>query len=307
MKRIVYFLLLGLLALPAVHSCEEWTEVKPVETKILQPWERDASLWEAYLSSLKQFKSRTHFLSYVRFGSGMAEAGSERDYLLCLPDSLDYVSLTNGDHFSSSDAEDLSLLHAKGIKVLYQVNFAGRLDEFPDASALGAYLDKVIAATASLGLDGYSFTGAYKMGDPGSAEAAALLVKKLSEAKSEGQMLAFEGNPLFIPEDDREKVDLFILNTEETDCVSALLRQVQEAVDFVGIPPAKILLAARADASLFDEERREHPAVDEMAGRVFSFGPLGGLAVYNVDTDYYHAEGNYTGTRAAIQKLNPSK
>ena len=44
-----------------------------------------------------------------------------------------------------------------------------------------------------------------------------------------------------------------------------------------------------------------------MADRVIAFGPLAGLAIYNMDTDYYHTGSNYSASRAAIQILNPSK
>ena len=44
-----------------------------------------------------------------------------------------------------------------------------------------------------------------------------------------------------------------------------------------------------------------------MARRVVEFGPVGGLAAYNISEDYYHAEMNYQTSRTAIQTLNPAK
>ena len=44
-----------------------------------------------------------------------------------------------------------------------------------------------------------------------------------------------------------------------------------------------------------------------MARRVVEFGPVGGLAAYNISEDYYHAEMNYQTIRTAIQTLNPAK
>ena len=68
-----------------------------------------------------------------------------------------------------------------------------------------------------------------------------------------------------------------------------------------------LLLAAEISAPLLDEDRTEFAAVDEMSRRVIEFGPLGGLAAYNISGDYYHAEMNYQTIRGAIQTLNPAK
>ena len=68
-----------------------------------------------------------------------------------------------------------------------------------------------------------------------------------------------------------------------------------------------MLLTAEINAALFDEDRTEHAAVDEMSRRVVELGPYAGLAAYNIAGDYYHSEMNYQTIRQAIQTLNPSK
>lgn len=45
----------------------------------------------------------------------------------------------------------------------------------------------------------------------------------------------------------------------------------------------------------------------EMTERVVTYGNLGGLAVYDIEKDYYHYDGNYVAVRTAIQTLNPSR
>lgn len=44
-----------------------------------------------------------------------------------------------------------------------------------------------------------------------------------------------------------------------------------------------------------------------MTDRVAAMGPLGGLAIHNIGSDYYSANMNYETTRTAIQQMNPSK
>ena len=217
------------------------------------------------------------------------------------------MSLTNADNFSKYDAEDMPAMREKGTKVLYQVDYAGRSGELTDETKLGAYLDKVIAAVEKNGLDGYSFTGIPNAGDAATATAAALIVERLSAAKTEGQLLVFEGNPLFLTEDALSKVDYVVLDTEATENVTDLKMQVLNATGYAGVPATKLLLAAAAGAPLYDENVEEHAAITEMAERVVSLGPLAGLGTYDIYNDYYDLDMNYKLVRNAIQTLNPSK
>ncbi|KAA2652371.1 hypothetical protein F2S32_13260, partial [Alistipes onderdonkii] len=106
---------------------------------------------------------------------------------------------------------------------------------------------------------------------------------------------------------DRPKVDFIALDTEKLENVQEVKLQVLNATGYAGIAPEKLLLAAEISAPLLDEDRTEFAAVDEMSRRVIEFGPLGGLAAYNISGDYYHAEMNYQTIRGAIQTLNPAK
>ena len=220
----------------------------------------------------------------------------------CLPDSLDIVTLTNADNFSTYDAEDMAVMREKGTRVLYQVDYAARKAEFSTETALKAYLDGVIASVAANGLDGYSFTT-----DPLDAVATASIVATLSAAKTDGQLLVFEGNPLSVAAADREKLDYVVLDTETAENTTDVRLQVLNATGYAGIPAERLLLAAEIDKPLQDADRTEYAAVERMAQCVVEFGPLAGFAAYNIAGDYYHAEMNYQTIRTAIQTLNPSK
>lgn len=310
MKRINIIGLLGccLLTFSAgLMSCNDWTDAEPIGQNVERPQEQDPALWAKYTAALREYKQSEHFLIYARLHNSPEPATSEKDFMRCLPDSLDFVSLTNADNFSKYDAEDMSVMREKGIKVLYQVDYAGRSEELSDATKLGAYLEQVIAAVAANGLDGYSFTGIPNASVPARAEAAALIVSKLSAAKTDGQVLVFEGNPLFVADADRAKVDYFVLDTETTTNATELKLQVRNATEYAAVPAEKLLLAAAAGAPLNDEESVEQVAITEMAGRVVSLGPLCGLAAYDIDNDYYDLDMNYKVIRNAIQTLNPSK
>ena len=290
MKRIFipFFAAAALLA-----SCSDWTETEALDSTVKKPWEQDPALWAEYTATLRAYKQSEHFIVYARMHNSPEKATGEQDFMRCLPDSLDIVTLTNADNFSKFDAEDMSVMHEKGTKVLYQIDYAARAEEFADAAALDAYLDKVVVAVAANGMDGYSFTT-----DP---------LAGLATARTDGQLLVFEGNPLSLAATDRAKMDYVILDTEKLENVLDVRLHALHAVNYAGIEANRLLLTAEINAVLFDEDRTKHAAVDEMSRRVVELGPYAGLAAYNIAEDYYHSEMNYQTIRQAIQTLNPSK
>ena len=298
----IYRLILPVVVLLLGASCSDWTETENIDNTVLKPWEQDPALWADYMAALRAYKASEHYLSYARLHNSPSPAASEQDFMRCLPDSLDIVTLTNADNFSAYDAEDMAVMREKGTKVLYQVDYAARKAEFADAAALKTYLDGVIASVAANGLDGYSFTA-----DPLDAAATASIVATLSAAKTEGQLLVFEGNPLSVAAADREKLDYVVLDTEKAENTTDVRLQVLNATGYAGIPANRLLLAAEIDAPLQDADRTEYAAVEAMARCVVEYGPLAGFAAYNIAGDYYHADRNYSTIREAIQTLNPSK
>lgn len=295
-------MILPLVVLLLGASCSDWTETEAIENTVYKPWEQDPALWADYTAALRAYKQSEHYLSYARLHNSPAQAASEQDFMRCLPDSLDIVTLTNADNFSTYDAEDMAVMREKGTRVLYQVDYAARKAEFSGEAALKAYLDGVIASVAAHGLDGYSFTA-----DPLDAAATASIVATLSAARSDGQLLVFEGNPLSVAEADRAKLDFVVLDTETAANTTEVQLLVLNATGYAGIAPEKLLLAAEIDAPLQDADRTEYAAVELMARCVVEFGPLAGFAAYNIAGDYYHADRNYSTIREAIQTLNPSK
>ena len=298
----IYRLILPVVVLLLGASCSDWTETENIESTVRKPWEQDPALWADYTAALRAYKASAHYLSYARLHNSPSPASSEQDFMRCLPDSLDIVTLTNADNFSAYDAEDMATMREKGTKVLYQVDYAARKAEFSGEAALKAYLDGVIAAVAANGMDGYSFTA-----DPLDAVATASIVATLSAAKTDGQLLVFEGNPLSVAAADREKLDYVVLDTEKAENTTDVRLQVLNATGYAGIPAERLLLAAEIDAPLQDADRTEYAAVELMARCVVEYGPLAGFAAYNIAGDYYHAEMNYQTIRTAIQTLNPSK
>ena len=194
-------------AIAVFISCSEWTDTESIPVESIFPWESEPELWEEYKADLRDYKSHEHTMVYVRFENSPENPVSEKGSLRSLPDSIDIVSLTNADNFSQFDAEDMAWMKSVGTKVLYQLDFAGRMDEFSDEARLNAYIDNVIDAVNSNGLDGYSFTGTPKSGDSQRKEMSRKIVEKLDKARTSGQLIVFEGSHSFIAQEDISKID----------------------------------------------------------------------------------------------------
>lgn len=302
MKKYIIIITALLAVALCSASCDDWTDKEKVEQQVTPPEQQDPAAWARYVTGLRDYKKSDHAVAIAFFDNAPKVAISERDFLRCLPDSLDAVSLTNADNLSEFDLEDMPGLREKGTKILYHVDYAERKAEWADASALGAYLDKVVTRIAEYDLDGASFTGTPRI-DGTHAEAAALLVGKLAAA---GKMLVFVGDPTFVSAVDREKIAYYMLVTDAFKTVTDVKLCVSQALDVTGIPADKLLLGASAGKTILDEGQTAQDAILESARRVLSEGPLAGFGVLNANNDYYHPALSYKTTRTAIQMLNPS-
>lgn len=107
-------MILPVAALLLAAACSDWTETESVENSVRKPWEQDPALWADYTAALRAYKQSEHYLSYARLYNSPAKAASEQDFMRCLPDSLDIVTLTNADNFSAYDAEDMAVMRERG-------------------------------------------------------------------------------------------------------------------------------------------------------------------------------------------------
>lgn len=293
----------GTIALIMLASCSDWVRTESVDVTVTNPWDRDPARWEQYKRDIREYKQNRHSLVYVRFENSPETSISEKGFMRCLPDSIDIVSLTNADNFSEYDAEDMEWMRSVGTKVLYQLDFASRAEEFSGKEAVGAYIEKAATTVRKHGLTGFSFTlNDLQAGDGNIASEA---IRKLSEAKPENGLLVFEGNPVFIPTEDMDKIDLFVISSESVENSFSLKNLISDAVGH-GVPKDRIILAASLNGEWYNEDNVSKPVLEAMADNVITFGPMAGLALFDIESDYYHYEGNWLTIRSVIERLNPS-
>lgn len=276
---------LGILAL---SCCAGWTDTEPIPVTDVRPWEKSPEVWKEYQSMIWNYKSREHNLTYVRFGRGGQDPVNEGGFLRCLPDSLDFVSLTDAADFSEADAEDMEWMRAVGTKVLYQIDLA-KTQDAADA----------IVSVKTCGLDGFSLTGA----DLANSKTASDILAELAMAKGADKYLVFEGDPAIVPENLFGYIDYFVLATDKTDNSYDLANTFRDATD-LGIPARKILFAASFDGEWYDISLEEADPLVSVADKVIELGPIAGMALYDIAGDYYHYDGEWLKVRSIISRLN---
>lgn len=309
-KLFTYSLLLMTFVLPM--ACDDWNEPRPVNISINSAKEQNPELWARYMQVLHKYKQSKHYLAYARFENSLEESVNEGSYLRSLPDSLDIVTLSNPDKITDYDREDIPLLQEKSTRVLYLVDYAEKAATLSDVAALNAWLDKVIAASNELKLDGFAFTGHTLFSGTADEiaehkEKSRLIVSRLSSAIGEDKLLILEGDPAFVDEADLNKLNYVVLNTADLTNVTELKLQVAGILTNSNLPKDKLILSARIGEQIIDEISVKQEAVTLMTDRVVSLGPLSGLGIYAISKDYYSSKMNYEITRTAIQLMNPSK
>lgn len=285
-------------------SCSDWTTPQAVGVQTVHPWEQDPQIWDDYRAAIRDYKSRHHSIIYVRFENSPDGALNEKAYMRCLPDSLDFVSLTNAENFSSFDAEDMEWMKSMGTKVLYQIDFAADPDMLYDAALRDAALEHAVETFSAYALDGFSFTGI--PGDDGGVTDAAAgdVLDNLVLAAGTDGVIAFEGDPAFIPAERLQDIDIFVLPTQTAENGYDLRNSVLDALD-LGVAKDRMLLAASFKGTFYDSENVSADPLTSVADQVITLGPMAGLALFDIESDYFNADGDWLTVRRMISRLNP--
>lgn len=280
MKKYIPFLLTALL----LASC---TEVETIDRTTLKPQQQNPELHARYLAALCDYKQSEHFLTYARMDNAPEVSTSPRDYLHAMPDSLDMIALRRP--LSRFDLQDLPAVQAKGTKILLRADCS-------KAATAAQAVEDALAQIAAHGLDGLAIYG-------GSTAPDAALIDKAFRA---GTFLVFEGDPALVPPESREKIDLYVRDVTGVNNVFTLQTEVDYILERAGIPAAKLLLATTPDSRMDDAALHAQEALPLVARAVMTYGPLAGIAVYDIGKDYYDPSTNYRRTKQAIALLNPA-
>ena len=123
-KNILKLTVTTLAAAAVLSSCSDWTNPEPVDFHYVTIGEKNPELYEAYLQSLRDYRTSEHKIVIAKFDNKAGVPSGRAEHINCLPDSVDYIILKNADVISqaiSSEMEEVRSL--KGQKVLYEIDY----------------------------------------------------------------------------------------------------------------------------------------------------------------------------------------
>lgn len=125
MKRNTRKYLLPAFAALAVSfaSCSDWTRTESLDIHQPSLEEQNPELYARYLEALRDYKAGEHKVVFITV-ENTAEAPAHRnEHLTAMPDSVDYIALTNPSQVHPALCAEIAEVHRKGTRVIYGISY----------------------------------------------------------------------------------------------------------------------------------------------------------------------------------------
>ncbi|MDO5419928.1 MAG: glycoside hydrolase family 18 [Bacteroides sp.] len=332
MKRYnkIFGALLPALAMTLLASC---TDVESIELNRPGLDEQSPELYAKYLQNLNEYKSSvSHKVTYAWFDNSVKAPYSRGQHISDVPDSLDVVSVMYPSDLAEFEINDMAAVRAKGTKVVYTISFdnirkehADKVVEGVETGAFAAYLqaelDRLLGYEASF--DGiiveYKGKNPIYMSDEAKAEAKAeqdLFFTAIMNWKSNhaDKMLTFQGYPEnLIGQTVLSECRHIILVTDKLEDVQQLSLVVRKAMISKEVPTDRFVVAVSTvsidttdgKTGYFGGKRAMKEAAYWVTESSSDY-TRAGIAIYNIQNDYYNADAIYPCVKEAINIMNPA-
>lgn len=80
--------IVAVIATMALFSCSDWTETESLNIKTPTLEEENPALYEAYISSLNEYKKSEHKVTIVKFDNKETDPAGQGERITALPDSI---------------------------------------------------------------------------------------------------------------------------------------------------------------------------------------------------------------------------
>ena len=325
-----------LLVCSVAVSCSEWTTPESLEFEKNSIQKIDPVLYGQYCEAVKEYKESDHKIMYVTFDN-VEKISNGSHNIAMLPDSVDFVQLHNLEIAEPVLKEMDAMREKLGTRFVLRFSYNECLSEYqtlePTESEAGiptfedffaGQFAKVTAKVAEYGLDGFTF--AFTCGNPyemTSSDRSALeqeqqmVFPQVSEwisANAEKKFF-FEGYPHYILVDGVvDAAEYVILPTCSERATGDLAYRALQAVNSGKIAKDTRFLFAVETPSFIEEEYlvgqfvlgEQIPLAAEWIAADASF-EKSGLAVWNVQRDYFDTKKIYSTVRRAIKTMNPNE
>lgn len=334
MRNTLIFNIL-LLCLAAV-SCSEWTTPESLEFEKNSIQQTDPELYGKYCEAVKEYKETDHKIMYVTFDN-VDKISNGSNNIAMLPDSVDFVQLHNLE-IAEPVLKEMDAMRKKlGTRFVLRFSYNECLSEYqtleptePEAGIptfedfFAGQFAKVTAKVAEYGLDGFTF--AFTCGNPyemtssdrsALEQAQQMVFPQVSEwiGANADKKFFFEGYPHYILVDGVvDAAEYVILPTRSERATGDLAYRALQAVNSGKIAKDTRFLFAVETPSFIEEEYlvgqfvlgEQVPLAAEWIAADASF-EKSGLAVWNVQRDYFDTRKIYSTVRRAIKTMNPNE
>lgn len=330
-KKSFKGLVLAAFSVLALSACSDWTDTESIN--LVEPGIADQApeQYAKYLKNLQAYKNSEHKIVYGWFDNSEKVPFSRGQHIADAPDSLDVIVVTTPD-LAEFELEDIATVHAKGTKVYYCISYDNILKEHTDkvkegtettafSAYLSAELNRLIALEANF--DGivaeYRGSNPIYMSDADRTAAKANqdtffgVISNWKNANS-GKKLVFYGYPAnLIGQSMLSSCEHIMLVTDDVSDAAQLGIEALQALMAEGVPADRFIVSASTtslDATdkttgFYGTARALAEAAYWVTESSANFTRTG-LAILNMQNDYYNATNNYQYVREAINIMNPA-
>lgn len=313
-------------------ACDDWTEVENVTINTPGIEELNPQQYAKYLQNLVEYKNSDHKVVYAWFDNSEKTPFSRGQHISDAPDSLDVISMMYPAELAEFELNDMQKVRAKGTKVVYTISFdkirkehADKVKEGTESGTFDAYLSAELTKQVGYAdaFDGiiveYKGTNPVYMSAEQKAEA-----KKLQDAffgaisawksSNADKMLTFQGYPEnLIEQSVLSDCRHIILATDDVADDAQLSVVARLAMAASNVPTDRFVIAVSTVSMDIADKKTGYYGADralkeaaywatEMSGDY----TRAGLAIYNVQNDYYNAGNAYQYVKEAINIMNPA-
>lgn len=112
-----------LFALCSLTACDDWTDTESLDIDVPSIEEQNPTLYAEYVAHLLAYKASDHKVVIAFTDNKATTPASRSEHLTSIPDSVDYICLTNPMQVSDAHRAEIAQVHAYGTRVLALVDF----------------------------------------------------------------------------------------------------------------------------------------------------------------------------------------
>lgn len=316
----------------ALSACSEWTETESIVLEENGVNQQNPAAYAKYLENLANYKKSDHKVTYGWFDNSEKTPYTRGQHLADVPDSLDAVVL-NTPQLSDWELEEIASLHQKGTKVLFTIDYdqikkayEERVKEGTETADFASVLQKEVADILAQEANFDGMVLAYRGSSPiyqSDADKATALahqqtlltaVQQWKQANN-GKQLTFYGYPAHLTALTAllSECSHLILVTDKVGDKQQYGIEAMQALFNGSVPNDRFLVsvstvsldATDKNTGFLGTDRATTEAAYWVTQPTLGFSKAG-MAILNMQNDYYNATRTYQYVREAIQIMNPA-